>query len=90
MDFLLENRIFDYRRRELAEHSGVDVSALNIFWDRLVSHGIVVETRRVGKAQRYALNVESPLVEQLIGLDLELTFVESPGNNPGKVALPVG
>lgn len=74
LDFLMENRIFDYSRRELAEHSGAGTSTLNIFWDRLVSHKIVVETRRAGKVPRYALNTESPLVKQLIELDLKLTF----------------
>ncbi len=90
LDFLLENRIFDYSKREIAEHSKVGITNLSLLWDRLVSHGIVMETRRIGKVSRYALNAESPLVKHLIKLDLELTFVENPGNNPGKAALSVG
>lgn len=84
LDFLLENRIFDYSRREIAEHSGAGITSLNIFWDRLVSHGIVVETRRVGKAPMYALNVDSPLVKQLIELDLELTFGDGSRGGPNR------
>jgi len=82
LDFLLENRIFDYSRRELAEHSGAGASTINVLWGRLVSHGIVVETRRVGKTPRYALNTESPLVKQLIELDLKLAFGDELTGNP--------
>ncbi len=77
LDFLMENQLFDYSLRGIAEHSGVGFSTLNLFWARLVKFGIVVETRRVGKATMYGLNIDSSLVKRLIDLDMKLAFAET-------------
>jgi len=77
LDFLMENQLFDYSLREIAEHSGVGFSTLNLFWVRLARFGIVVETRKVGKATMYGLNIDAPLVKRLIDFDMKLAFAET-------------
>jgi len=74
LDFLLMHRIFDYSKREIAENSDIGISTLNLFWGRLIERGIVMETRKPGKGSLYALNQDSPIVQELIELNLRLCF----------------
>lgn len=48
------------------------------FWKDLVATGIVKKTRKIGRAELFMLNKESPLVKKLIDIDFEISkmFVE--------------
>lgn len=72
LDFLLENEIFDYTKKEIAENSQVSWNTLETFWDRLIEKGIVIKTRKIGKSEMYKLNTENPVVQKLIELDKRL------------------
>ncbi len=78
LDFLIENEIFDYTKKEIAKNSGVSWNTLETFWDKLVEKEIVVRTRKIGKSEMFKLNTENPVVQKLIELDkkLMLTSVE--------------
>ncbi|MCK4327118.1 MAG: hypothetical protein KAW41_01440 [Candidatus Diapherotrites archaeon] len=69
IDFFIENRIFDYSKSEISEATGVSRMTLDKVWGELVSNGIITETRKIGRATMYKLNVDSPLVLGLIELD---------------------
>ena len=69
IDFLIENRIFDYSKSEISEATGVSRMTLDKVWGELVSNGIIVETRKIGRATLYKLNMDSPLVLGFIELD---------------------
>ncbi len=71
-DFLIENDIFDYSKKDICGNADVSWNTLETFWDRLEKNGIVKFTRKVGKARLYKLNAKSPLVKQLIELDNKL------------------
>ncbi len=73
IDFFLDNREFDYSLTDIAKNSDVAWSTLHQFWNKLVELEIVKKTRRIGRADLYKLNLESPLVKRLIDLDLEVS-----------------
>jgi len=67
--FLLENNIFDYPKIEIARNARVSRTTLNVFWKRLLKKGIVRETRRVGKATFYQINMENEIVKIMNALN---------------------
>lgn len=69
LDFLITFQDFDYPMKEIAKNSGIGYTTLKLFWSRLlVERGIVVQTRVVGKAKMFKLNLENPEVEEFIKL----------------------
>lgn len=72
LDFLIENDIFDYSKKDIAKNAKVSWNTLETFWKNIEGKGIVVYTRKVGKARMYKLNIENPIVTQLIELDNKL------------------
>ncbi len=73
IDFLLENRVFDYSKTEIAKNADVGWSTLYGMWKILEKNQIVKQTRTVGKSQMYKLNEENPVVRKLIELDAKIT-----------------
>ena len=73
IDFFLDNREFDYSLTYIAKNADVGWATLHQFWNDLVKFGIVKKTRRIGRAELYVLNKESPLVQKLIDIDLEIS-----------------
>ncbi len=72
VDFLLENRLFDYSKQQIAEGSGIGRVTLFNNWKKIEKLGIVKETRRFGKTKLYKLEEATPVVKKLIELELLL------------------
>lgn len=72
IDFLLENRLFDYSKKQIAE--GSDVGRVTLFkhWGKIEKLGVVKATRSFGKTRLYKLNETSPVVRKMIELELVL------------------
>lgn len=73
VDFLLENRPFDYSKTQIAKNSDVGWSTLHGIWKGLEKIQIIKQTRIVGKSKMYKLNEENPVVRKLIELDARIT-----------------
>lgn len=73
VDFLLENRPFDYSKTEIARNAEVGWSTLHGIWKVLERAEIVKQTRKAGKSKMYKLNEENPIVRKLIELDASIT-----------------
>lgn len=65
MDFLLDNPVMDYSKKEIAEHAGISRSTLYRKWDTLEELGIVKKTRKFQSTQLYKLNTDSNLVNKI-------------------------
>lgn len=76
IDFLITFRHFDYNRKDIAKNSDVSWNTLKTIWNGLEKKKIVVKTRKVGKSQMYKLNIENPIVQNLLALDKKL-MIES-------------
>jgi DNA-binding transcriptional ArsR family regulator len=73
VDFLLENRPFDYSKTEIARNAEVGWSTLHGIWKVLEKAEIVKQTRTVGRSKMYRLNEKNPVVRKLIELDADIT-----------------
>jgi len=69
IDFFLDNQEFDYSLTDIAKNADIGWSTIHGFWKDIVKLDIVIKTRRIGRAELYKLNLKSPLVQKLIGLD---------------------
>jgi hypothetical protein len=77
LDFLIENDIFDYNKKDICKYANVSWNTMNTFWNQLEETNIVKHTRKVGKAEMYQLNTQNPIVQQLVQLNkrlLKLSF----------------
>lgn len=70
LDFLIDNQEFDYSLSDVAKGADIAWSTLHEHWPQLVQMGIVVKTRKIGRAELYKLNTHNPLVKKLLELDL--------------------
>ena len=73
IDFFLDNREFDYSLTDIAKNSDVGWTTLHQFWNNIVKLGIVTKTRKIGRAELYKLNTNSPLTKKLIDLDMDVS-----------------
>ena len=73
IDFFIDNREFDYSLTDITKNADIGWSTIHQFWTDLVKLGIVVKTRRIGRAELYKLNLSSPLVKKLIDLDMSIS-----------------
>ena len=64
LDFLVVNEDFDYSMTDIANFSGIGYSTLKLFWSRLERQKIITQTRTVGKAKMYKLDLSNPVVKK--------------------------
>jgi hypothetical protein len=64
LDFLVVNEDFDYSMTDIAGLSGIGYSTLKLFWAKLEKEEIVAQTRTVGKAKMYTLNLTNPVTKK--------------------------
>jgi len=72
VDFLLDNRLFDYTKNEILENVEIGRATFFKYWKELERLGIVKVTRKIGKANLYRLNEEDEIVQKIIELDTVL------------------
>ena len=67
LQYLIEGRDFDYTLTDLL-NAGVSWGTLNSLVPKLFELGIVVKTRKIGRATLYKINQDNMVAKQLIGL----------------------
>ena len=67
LQYFIEGRDFDYTLTDLL-NAGVSWGTLNSLVPKLLDLGIVVKTRKIGRAALYKINQENVAVKQLIEL----------------------
>lgn len=67
LQYLIEGRDFDYTLTDLL-NAGVSWGTLNTLVPKLLELGIVVKTRKIGRATLYKINRENVAVKRLIDL----------------------
>lgn len=72
LDFFLENRHWDYTKKDVARHLEVSRTQLYRIWNILESLDLVKETRKIGPATLYMTNMDSRVVKSLEKLSLEV------------------
>lgn len=69
LDFLVDNKAYDYSKTDIAKGAGISRTTLSAAWGKLEKPGLVIETREVGRAKMYRLNLKHPIVKKFIELD---------------------
>lgn len=64
--FLIIHSEYDYSMKEIALYSKVGYTTLKKIWKEFREKKIVTQTRNVGKAKMYKLNLKNPIVEKFI------------------------
>lgn len=67
LQYLIEGRDFDYTLTDLL-NAGVSWGTLNTLVPKLLELGIVVKTRKIGRATLYKINLKNVAVRQLTEL----------------------
>ena len=75
IDFFLDNSEFDYSLTDIAKNADIGWSTLHQFWNDIVKLGIVVKTRKIGRAELYKLNSSNSIVKRLIELDNDVSKI---------------
>jgi len=70
VEFLIENRAFDYSKEEIAEGSGISRPTLYRIWPFLERNGLIRETRRYQNTRLYKINEQNELAKVLIKLEI--------------------
>jgi len=78
LDFFLDSPKNDFSRREIMEDLGMAKRTLYTYLPVLLKKNLIKVTRKIGRAELYALNRESVIVQHFIGVDKELTRPEIP------------
>ena len=77
MDFLIENKLFDYSKKQIMEDVGISKATLFKYFAKLEGAGIVKVSRKFGKTKLYRINTDSPIIKRMIDLGLALANEES-------------
>jgi len=72
LDFFIDNHFFDFPLTEIARGSNVSYNSLT-FIQNWLEKGIIVKTRKIGKAEYFQLNLKNQFVKNIIKLDWSLT-----------------
>jgi len=72
LDFFLENRFWDYTKKDVARGSGISRTQLYRFWNVLQDLALVKETRKIGGTTLYKMNMDSPIMKRLEALSREI------------------
>lgn len=89
LDFLIEGRGLDYSLSDIAENSNIGWTTLHRIWDKLIRLGIVIPTRKIGRAKLFKLNEKSLAVKELIRLYDTLLYQETEKHYAKKVEVLV-
>jgi len=73
IDFLIDNRPFDYSRNEITEGSGISRNTFYKLWPTIERTGLVTRTRKIGRAELYKLNEDNIVVKELLKIDEALS-----------------
>ena len=73
MDFLIDNQFFDFPMTEIARGANVSYNSIKLFFPHMISSGVIIKTRKIGKSDYYKLNLSHSFVSNLIKLDWILT-----------------
>jgi DNA-binding transcriptional ArsR family regulator len=72
VDFLLENRLQDFSKSEIARGAEVSWATLYALWPKFERTGLVKATRKVGNVTLYQLNEATALVKELKRVEMAL------------------
>jgi response regulator of citrate/malate metabolism len=73
IDFFLDNPLSDYSKNEIAQNLAMSRVTFFKYWKELEKSGVLIVTRKIGRATLYKLDRANEIVKQLIKLDMTIS-----------------
>ena len=80
LDFFVDNLAFDYSKTDIAEGAGISRTTLFSVWKTLEETDMVMQTREVGRAKMYKLNLKNPMAQKFLELERAIADYYAPSS----------
>ncbi|HRW82149.1 MAG TPA: winged helix-turn-helix domain-containing protein [Methanothrix sp.] len=80
LDFFVDNLGFDYSKTDIAAGAGISRTTLHLMWKTLEETDLVVQTREVGRAKMYKLNLKNPIAQRFLELERAVADYYAPSS----------
>jgi len=80
LDFFVDNLAFDYSKTDIAEGAGISRTTLSLVWKTLEETNMVMQTRKVGRAKMFKLNLKNPMAQKFLELERAIADYYAPSN----------
>ena len=89
LDFLMEGRNLDYSLTDIAKNSNIGWTTLHRIWQNLEKLEMVKQTRIIGKAKLYKLNMNNKVIKKLVNIYDLLLYQQTEKHLAKKLAIKV-
>ena len=74
IDYLLDYKLNDFTKKEIVEALGMSKLTFYKYFKDLQELGLVIASRKIGRATLYKINIENPMVKMLIEYEAKLSL----------------
>ncbi len=74
LDYLLDYKLNDFTKKEIIEASGMSKLTFYKYFKDLEELGLVIASRKIGRATLYKVNLNNPIVEMLVEYETKLSL----------------
>ncbi|WP_304327844.1 winged helix-turn-helix domain-containing protein [Candidatus Culexarchaeum yellowstonense] len=74
LDYLLDYKLNDFTKKEIIEALGMSKITFYKYFKDLEDLGLVIPSRKIGRATLYRINLENPMVKLLIEYEMQLSL----------------
>jgi DNA-binding transcriptional ArsR family regulator len=74
LDYLLDYKLNDFTKKEIVEALGMSKITFYKYFKDLEDLGLVIPSRKIGRATLYRINLENPMVKLLIEYEMQLSL----------------
>ena len=74
LDYLLDYKLNDFTKKEIVEALGMSKLTFYKYFKDLEELGLVIPSRKIGRATLYKINLKNPIVRMLIEYETQLSL----------------
>ncbi|MBS7626980.1 winged helix-turn-helix transcriptional regulator [Candidatus Bathyarchaeota archaeon] len=74
LDYLLDYKLNDFTKKEIMEALGMSKLTFYKYFKDLEELGLVIASRKIGRATLYKVNLENPMVKMIIEYETKLSL----------------
>jgi len=74
LDYLLDYKLNDFTKKEIVEALGMSKLTFYKYFEDLLDLGLVVPSRKIGRATLYKINLNNPIVKMLVEYETKLSL----------------
>lgn len=74
INFFLDNPLFDFTKKEVIEALGMSKQTFYKYFSDIEKYGIVIISRKIGRANLYKINLGNPIVKMLRECETQLSL----------------